>query len=92
MLISAYLITLLVPIQVSSTNYEESVINYHWVGAAVIDLARLVGFPTYRNKVAIENLNPELSLREPIKEDKPPPRRRQFVESYINHKNLTSTK
>jgi hypothetical protein len=58
--------------------------NIFWVTEAVIDSARLLGLPTYRNRVPITVFNPELNLRDAIKEDKPISRRLQFIQSYLN--------
>jgi hypothetical protein len=86
MLMSSLLITFLVPLQVEGAKQDIAKINSYWIAEAVIDVAIIVGLPTYRNKVAFLNLNPELSLRESIKDDKPLTRRRQFVQNYVkNH-------
>ena len=85
---SALLISFLVPIQVSTLKREDVAINSYWIAGAVVDIAVIVGLPTYRNKVPFVNLNPELNLREPIKDDKPLKRRRKFVQNYAKNNNF----
>ena len=83
--------SLLVSIQLNSLNPAMKMANIFWVTEAVIDSARLLGLPTYRNKVSIAVFNPELNLRDAIKEDKPISRRLQFIQNYLN-KTIASTR
>jgi hypothetical protein len=92
MFISTLLITLIVPMQMSMGEDGYREISLHWVTVATIDAARLIGLAAYRNKVPLSNLNPELNLREMTKEDMPMPRRKQFVQDYINNVIVTASR
>ncbi len=67
-------------------------INFFWVTESVIDSARLLGLPTYRNRVSTTIFNPELVLRDASKEDKPVPRRLQFVQNFVKRNVNSSTR
>jgi len=85
-------ISFLVTFQSYIVNPKCSRVNPFWITQATIDASRLIGFPTYRNKVPLEILNHEFYLRERMAEDRAPSRRRQFIQDYINNVNNPSTR
>lgn len=71
---------------------SDNKINVFWVAESVIDSARLLGLPTYRNRVSTAVFNPELVLRDASKDDRPIPRRLQFVQNFVKRNINSSTR
>lgn len=92
MIIGTLLLTYLVPVQVHFAHVESVHVELYWVAQAAIDSARLIGLPTYRNKIPLEVLNQELFLREAAKYDIPITRRRQFVQNLVNNSASIATR
>lgn len=92
MLISTFLISILVPMQIDFRVPEGRGLNPYWVASASIDAVRIFGLPSFRNKIPLINHNPELSLRDEIKEDKSLTRRRQFIQDYVTNSVTVATR
>jgi hypothetical protein len=54
-----------------------------------IDSSRIIGFGTFGNIVKLNYVNPELFVREPLKEDLPLSKRKQFFRDYFRNTNLS---
>ena len=79
------LLSLVLPFQVSVFSAEKERASPFWAVQVAIDTSRLLGLASMRVKEPIYNLDPELLVRLPIKEDRPKNRRKQFIENYVNN-------
>jgi hypothetical protein len=77
------LLSLVLPFQVSIFSAEKERASPFWAVHVAIDTSRLIGLASMRGKEPIYNLDPELLVRLPIKEDRPKNRRKQFIENYV---------
>ena len=77
------LVSLVLPFQVSIFSAEKERASPFWAVQVAIDTSRLLGLASMRGKEPICNLDPELLVRLPIKEDRPKNRRKQFIENYV---------
>jgi hypothetical protein len=77
------LVSLALPFQVSVFSVEKERASPFWAVQVAIDTSRLLGLASMRGKEPIYNLDPELLVRLPIKEDRPKNRRKQFIENYV---------
>jgi hypothetical protein len=77
------LLSLVLPFQVSVFSAEKERASAFWAVQVAIDTSRLLGLASMRGKEPIYNLDPELLVRLPIKEDRPKNRRKQFIENYV---------
>jgi hypothetical protein len=84
MLMIAILISVLLPIQVHPEQAHTASRNYLWAAHAVMDATLIITLRNQKRGQIIENLNPELILREPNPDDRPIPRRLQFIQDYVN--------
>ena len=77
------LVSLVLPFQVSIFSAEKERASPFWAVQVAIDTSRLLGLASMPSKEPIYNLDPELLVRLPIKEDRPKNRRKQFIENYV---------
>ena len=77
------LVSLVLPFQVSIFSAEKERASPFWAVQVAIDTSRLLGLASMRSKDPIYNLDPELLVRLPLKEDRPKNRRKQFIENYV---------
>ena len=77
------LVSLVLPFQVSIFSAEKERASPFWAVQVAIDTSRLLGLASMPGKEPIYNLDPELLVRLPIKEDRPKNRRKQFIENYV---------
>jgi hypothetical protein len=84
MLSIALFMSVLLPIQVHPSNQVISITHSLWMVGAAIDATKIVGIGNYRYKEKPVNLNPELFVREPAPDDKPIPKRKQFIQELVN--------
>ena len=87
MLPIALLISVLLPLQVHPSQQDISLKNSLWLVGAVMDATKIVGIGNYRYKEKLVNHNPELFVREPGPDDKPIPKRKQFIQELVNQSN-----
>jgi hypothetical protein len=77
------LVSLVLPFQINVFSAEKERASPFWAIQVAIDTSRLLGLASMRRKEPIYNLDPELLVRLPIKEDRPKNRRKQFIENYV---------
>ena len=82
--IGVVLLSLVLPFQVSVFSSDKERASPFWAVHVAIDISRLIGLASVRGKEPIYNLDPELFVRLPIKEDRHKNRRKQFIENYVN--------
>lgn len=92
MTLGAYFLSFILPLQLGLLNSGVDSSTRFWAAQATIDTARIIGLGSYRNKVPLENHNPELYLRQAFKEDEPMPRRKQFIQSYVTNSVVMATR
>jgi hypothetical protein len=83
MLIITLLMSVLLPFQVHPGNTSNVTPEYRWAAKAVMDATRIITMSNHKQKLQVL-INPELLLRDSNPDDKPIPKRRQFIQDYVN--------
>ena len=85
MLIIHLYLSFWMPYQLLVHDHQHELVKPYWVAQAVMDAAIIIGIGGSRRIEPIENLNPELVLRDPNPDDKPLSRRKKFIQEYVNY-------
>ena len=84
MVLVSLLLSVVLPLQVHPNKPVASIKHVSWAVQAIADATKIIGIGNYRYKEKPVSHNPELLVREPTFGDKPIPRRKQYIQEYVN--------
>ena len=91
MLIITLLMSVLLPFQVYLRNTSNVTPKYRWAAQAVMNATRIITMSNHKQKLQVL-INPELLLRDSNPDDKPIPKRRQYIQEYVNQTAVPMTR